>query len=172
MDRGRRVIRLGAIKATVIQVGRRAYIRANGLAIVKFFGLPKKYRSQLQDRWLQLTPQDDNYDVVSEGVTLTSAIKDLIPVAPYTRTETTINGQQAVAISGDAPPSSAPPPGTKITLYLSSNSNPLPIRETGTAPGGLSETIDVSHWGEAVTVKAPKHALLESQFTGTAPSAA
>jgi hypothetical protein len=50
--------------------------------------------------------------------------------------------------------------GTKITesLVLAATTETLPISETATANGGV-QTVTLGHWGEQVTVAAPRSAI-------------
>lgn len=162
VDDGRQIIRIGAIRAQVIEIRDRAYIMGNDAAVVNFFGFRTQLRDRLANRWLMLTPADNNYAVVTEGVTLGSAIQDLIPASPLSRGTAVIDGQPCIAITGSAPVSSGAPAGSKVTLYLSNNAESLPVRETGTAPGDLTQAIDLTNWGETLTLRTPAHAASEA----------
>jgi hypothetical protein len=159
IDRGRQVIRLGAIRAEVIQIHHRAYISGNSAAMVTYFGLPKAERSRLAGRWLALTPADPGYQSAVTDVTIGSDIKDMVPTAPLSRTATTLDGQPVIAITGSPPPGEHPPAAARETLFLSEGRQPLPLRETGTAPGDISETATLSRWGQPLSLPVPRRAI-------------
>jgi hypothetical protein len=92
-------------------------------------------------------------------VTIGSDINDLVPSAPLTRTTTTLDGHPVTAITGSPPANEHPPAGASETLFLSLGQHPLPLRETATAPGGISETTTLSGWGRPLSVSAPRHAI-------------
>jgi hypothetical protein len=158
LDRGRQLIQFGAVHAEVIEIGDRAFIGGNGAAMVGYFGLPKRDRSQLAGHWASLTPKDPDFKTVVRDVTLRSDIGDLIPTGVLTRSSTTSNGRPVTVITGSPPADQHPPAGSRIMLYVSEGPIPLPIRETIRAPDGTTGTIVLSHWGEQVTTTAPPHA--------------
>jgi hypothetical protein len=158
-NQGRQLIRAGSVRAEVIQIGRRAYLTGNGDAMVHYFGFPQHERSRLADRWVSLTPSDPGYKTVVTDVTINSDINDLLPSAPLTSTITKLDGRSVIAITGRPPASQDPPQGAILTLYVSKTTQPLPIQETLTAPGGISGTSTFTSWGQPVNVSPPVHAI-------------
>src|SRR5215471_3528343 len=65
---GRQVITIsGGGRATVLVVGRTAYIRGNAAALAGFFGLPGATAARLARRWIVMRPGDPGYQQVSAG---------------------------------------------------------------------------------------------------------
>lgn len=159
LDSGRQIIHFGAIRAEVMEVDDRAYITGNDLAMTHFFGLPKQKLARFTGRWVSLTPADSDYATVVTDVTIRSDIADLIPSGTVTRTDTMSNGDPVIVISGGPPTGSNAPARAQVHLYVSTDANPLPVRELASAPDGTSETASLSHWGEPVMVVAPRHAI-------------
>lgn len=157
LDRGRQLIHFKAIRAEVIVIGRRAFIGGNSAAMADYFGLPSQ--AHLAGKWASLTPADRDFTTVAADVTLKSYVTDLLPTGPWTRVDSMSDGQPIIGITGSPPAAAKAPAGAHETIYLSTGSDPLPIRETDSAPDGTSGTITLSHWGEPVKVSAPARAI-------------
>jgi hypothetical protein len=137
--------------------------------MVHYFGFTQHERSRLADRWVSLTPSDSGYKTVVTDVTINSDINDLLPSAPLTSTITRLDGQPVIAITGRPPASQDPPRGATVILYVSESTQPLPIEQTLTAPGGISGTSTLTRWGQPVNVSPPAHAIPVSTIPENEP---
>lgn len=162
VDHGRQVITFGEIHAEVLLAHGRAFITGNGVAMVRYFGLPAHLKSQLAGHWVELTPQDSGYRNVTTNLTLSSEIDGLLPVAPLTQGNATFQGRNVIAIHGAVPPGQGAPTGARVTLYVSTGPRALPVAEVG-GYKGITESIVLAHWGQPVNVASPAGATPISQ---------
>jgi hypothetical protein len=117
-------------------------------------------------RWVSLTPSDPSYGAVVRGVTLSSALSELLdwPNQLAVGSPTTVDGQQVVPITGEVRLSSGGPT-VKATLDVTRTARPLPV-EMNASSAVASETVIFSHWGDPITITAPSGAQPASSLKG------
>src|SRR5215472_2774366 len=157
---GRQVITIsGGGRATVLVVGRAAYIRGNAAALAGFFGLPDATAARLAGRWIVMRPGDPGYQQVSAGVTTGSVLVEAMPVGPLTKTgATTVDGQSVLGVRGRAAASVGLPAGATDTVYIAATGRPLLV-SCQQGKGSTQVSVAFGGWGRAVHVAAPKHAV-------------
>lgn len=146
---GRQDIMVANTHAQVLLVGGVAYIEGDEQTLQSFFGLSPTASARGAGKWIAIHSSDQQYREVTSGITLSSAIDQIIPTGTLTKqTVAAVQGRQVVAVHGQIANS---PPGT---LYVSATGNPLPVEETAGDSTG-TETVTFSNWGESVSLSTP-----------------
>jgi hypothetical protein len=153
-DTGRQIVTIGTERATVLLIGRVAYINANAGALGEYFGLAPSSAS-LAGKWIAIKPSDTAYATVSAGVTLSDALKQIAIGPPFGKPKlATIDGRRVVAVSGAVPTTRGrPEPGT---LYVAATGEILPFAFDYSDPGATDRAV-FGAWGKKVALTAPKH---------------
>lgn len=161
---GRQIITPGpGMRAEVRVIGTSTYFTGNAATLTNFFGFRADQAARLRGHWLVLHPGDPQYDTVTEGVTLSSAIKELRMPTPMTLLpEQRVGGVEAVGIRGTGRVTGAPGPVT-ATLWIDAETM-RPVRYEARS-GNLTETTTLTKWDVPFTVVAPADAL--SPVAGT-----
>lgn len=146
---GRQDITVGSNHAQVVLVSGVAYIEGDQQTLQNFFGLSPAASARGAGKWIAIHSSDPQYKDVTSGVTLSSALDQILPTGTLTKqTVAAVQGRQVVAVHGQLPNS---PPGT---LYVAATGNPLPVEETAGDSTG-TETVTFSNWGESISLSAP-----------------
>ena len=147
----------GNEQAQVLVVNGTAYLSGNRAALTGYFGFTASAAHKIGTRWVSVPRANRNYAELSVGLTLASALSQLAPPAPLSETApTTIDGQSVIGIRG-TPPKQAGAVASSI-LYVSRSPHPLPVRlsvSVTTNASTVSSTVDLSVWGEHVSVTPP-----------------
>ena len=169
---GRQVITIsGGGRATVLVVGKAAYIRGNAAALAGFFGLPGATAARLASRWIVMRPRDPGYQQIVAGVTTGSVLTEATPVGPLAKTEpTTVDGQSVIGVRGRVAASVGLPAGATDTVYIAATGRPLLV-SCQEAAGNARLSVVFSRWGQAVHVAAPRHAVAFPAGSGSSSTA-
>ena len=127
---GQQVIHLSgaAGEAQVALVGGTAYFTGSEPMLVAYFGFPAAVAVTIHGRWISVPSSNSAYAAVSDGVTISSTLRDLIPQASLKLTgPSSVNGVAVTGIRGTIKASATSPAGT-ATMYVSRAAKPLPVR--------------------------------------------
>jgi hypothetical protein len=160
---GQQTLRVGTQSATVLYVGRVAYVRVDSAALGEDLGVPSLTPAAV-GQWVSFEPADRGYGPIIAGLTLPSALSELLqwPSHLALGSATTVDGQQVVPITGEARLDGRL---IKATLDVTRGSQPLPV-EINASEATASETVIFSSWGRPVTVTPPSGARSISTFAG------
>jgi hypothetical protein len=160
---GQQTVSQGSQSATAIYVGNVAYVHVDSVSLAEALGL--SIGPAAVGRWISYTPADHAYASVIQGLTLSSALGELLSGSGHltTRSPTTVDGQSVVPIEGETRVRSGQL--VKATLDVTRSSHPLPV-EINASSTGASETVIFSRWGDAVAIAAPSGAQPAASFAG------
>jgi hypothetical protein len=133
-----------------------AYFKGNAAFLQIQFNVKN---SKWANQWISVRPGQRDYGEISSGLAMNSAVNQLRPGAPLTKSGLVhIAGQSAIIVSGSSTAQQAPGAG-KAHLYVATKSPNLPIVETisSTVSKGIIFTgnCSVSKWGAKFTVSKP-----------------
>jgi len=158
---GMQNITIGAEQTSIRVIAKVAYVRANRLALLKFFGFPASIADRLHDRWVSFTAADRPYAEIASSVTLESALTEFAITGAITKTPvTTVLGQSVFGLTGTANG------GGSETLYVRASGAQLPVQERVTDKGDTL-VVTFSKWGERVLVAKPKDSISFSSVVGS-----
>ena len=149
--------------ATVALVHGDAYIRGDGSALINYFQLVRSDPGPYVNKWIEFTPKDQGFSVISQGVTLKSDF-DQFSSDPSEMTKsghmsegsvTTRNGVKVIPIHGTL---SVPTGKIPLTLYVTASGTPLPIELTADN-ATVTSTTTWSGWNTPYTLTPPSGAL-------------
>jgi hypothetical protein len=144
---------------TVLLIASIGYVNGNAAALSGFIGLTDAMSAELAGHWISFSAGSPGYQLVVDGVTTSSVLREINPAGPLTKTaRQTVDGQSVVGIRGPAPASAQMPKGSKITLYVAANGRPLPVSCLEGTGSSLTD-MTLSHWGEQVSVAPPQNAV-------------
>jgi len=159
---GQQTVAIGAAHATAIWLDNVAYVRVDSLALAQDLGTPSIGPKAI-GQWVSFGPSDHDYAAISRGLSLRSAIRELVSfsgplaIGPATR----VDGQPVTPLSGRV--SVAGGHVIRATIDVARGSDPLPVEINASSPG-QSETVIFSDWGHPVTLAAPAGARPISAF--------
>lgn len=164
---GRQVITPGpGMRAEVRVIGTATYFTGNAMTLTKFFGFPAATAAKVSGRWLLLRPGDADYETVTEGVTLSSAASEVKVEGSITLLPArVINGVRAVGVRGVGP-APAGLSGTVTTTLWIDVTTMRPVRYEA-SHGNSTATATFSRWNAALTVRAPRAALVPAGSVNT-----
>lgn len=150
--------------ATVLVVGRSAYIRGNTFTLHNYFALSQAQATRYAGKWISVPSRLRAFSAVAADGTFESFLSDLLPTKNLALVRTTIAGRKSVGLRGTVLQG-----GVKVveTVYAPAGGTPLPSEEK-IAPAGKPGTGEVrmSRWNEAVHLTAPAHAVPISTVLG------
>ncbi len=154
-------------RAEVEVVGSTAYMSGNQYALKSYFKFTSKQIAVIGSNWVSIPSTSTAFASVAYDVTVPTALAEVVPSGHLTQgPKTAINGQQVVAISGDAPTAFAGGTDGKATIYITASSDPLPVRAsievTQANSARLTLTGTMDDWGERVAVTPPTGRQLSS----------
>jgi hypothetical protein len=161
---GQQTLSVAKQTVTAVYVGRVAYVNADSVAIAKTVGISSIVTGAV-GRWVSFGPSEPDYGVITQGITLSSAMSELLNWSnPVTLGKpTVVDGQQVMPITGEAHLRSGPT--VKATLDVTRTAHPLPV-EINASSSTASETAIFSNWGHSVSITAPSGAQPVSSFKG------
>lgn len=165
---GEQTIAIGKERASVVLVGRMAYISGNGPGMTSYFGLPSSLVPTLTGRWISIRPSDSAFEAVAGNVTLASALANVTPAGnlhPGKRSR--VNHQSVRSIAGTARD------GGRLTLFVSAGGHPLPVEaveSSGTGSSAKGEIVRFTRWGEDLHVPKPSAAVPISTLQAAPPA--
>jgi len=167
---GEQTVAIGKERASVVLVGRTAYISGNGQGMTSYFGLPSEVVATLGHRWISIQPSDSAYQTVAGNVTLASALANVTPAGNLsTGKRSTVNHQSVRSIVGTARD------GGRLTLFVAVGGRPLPveaIESSGTGTSARGEIVTFTRWGVHVNLPKPSPAVSISAVQAAASSQA
>ncbi|HVA07130.1 MAG TPA: hypothetical protein VNG12_10355 [Acidimicrobiales bacterium] len=169
LSTGVQTVAIGKERISIVLIKGVAYFSGNNQGLTKYFGLPQTLASRLSGRWISVTAADSGYQSIINGLTLSSAIKEVAPTGTIALGKRSkVNGQSTVSVVGLASGGT-----TRITLFVAASGKPLPVEAassggTGTQKSG--EIIAFSRWGEKVHVPRPTRTIPISSLKSTGSS--
>jgi hypothetical protein len=158
-DGRQEITRSDGVRAHVLIVGGRGYFSGNQAALVKYFGLPVSEARAVGTRWVSVPASSSAFAVVASDATLQSALHLLVLTRPLKKTApTTIDGESVIGLKGDASGFSSEAGGLGSVaglVYVSRNTDPLPVRATYRTRTGGSATLEFGDWGEHLRLRPP-----------------
>ena len=152
---GRQSVTIGSDHATVILIGGIAYVNADAGALRDFVGLPAN-SSSLAGKWIAIRSSDRGYATVSTGVTLGSALRQVVLGSPFVATgPSVVDGQHVVGIRCAVDTNQGPETGTE---FVPASGPILPV-EIDVSGAQFTERVSFSAWGAAVTLTVPANAV-------------
>jgi hypothetical protein len=144
--------------ATVLVVGRTAYIRGDAFTLHNYFPLTQAQASRYAGKWISIPSSSGAYAAVAADATFGSFLSDLLPskhlsLVPWT----TAGGRKAVGIRGRVRQG-----GVSLveTVYAPARGAPLPFYERAVVTGKPGTSVaQMSRWNQPVHVTAPAHAV-------------
>ncbi|HTZ08570.1 MAG TPA: hypothetical protein VMB72_05845 [Acidimicrobiales bacterium] len=159
-DEAQQTVTEGTQKVSVTYVGGVAYVQGNAGGLASAMGLSSSVAAQYAGKWIAIQSTDSLHKSIVQAVTLTATLSQLIPTAPLEfASPTTIGGRQALAVKGSLPKGTASGVSGSTTLYVAASKPVVPLRFTGSASTGVSDTCTFSQWGTAISLTAPTGAI-------------
>ena len=150
--------------ATVLVVGRSAYIRGDAFTLHNFFPLTQAQAVRYAGKWISIPATSGAYSAVAADATFASFLADLLPSEHLALVRATIAGRKSLGVRGTVAQG-----GLELveTVYAPAGGTPLPFEEKA-APAGHPGTslAHMSRWNEPVRVAAPAHAVPLSTVVG------
>lgn len=144
--------------ATVLVIGRTAYIRGNAFTLHNYFPLTQAQASRYAGKWISIPSTSGAYAPVAADATFGSFVSDLLPSKNLSLVRATIAGKKSVGVRGTVRQG-----GVSLieTVYAPATGTPLPFRETATFAGHHAGTnlSTIGRWNEPVHLAAPAHAV-------------
>jgi hypothetical protein len=164
-NQGQQTLSEGTQSATVIYLDKVAYVHADSVGLAQTTLGDGASASAAVGGWVSLTAPEPRFAAVARGVTLSSALTEVLdwPNQLAIGSPTTVAGQEVVPITGEVRLSGGPT--VKATLDVTRGPRPLPL-EINASSAATSETVIFSHWGQPVTITAPRGAQPASSLTG------
>jgi hypothetical protein len=157
LQSGKQTVAIGKERASVVLVGRTAYISGNGQGMTSYFGLPSDVVATLSGRWISIRPSDAAFQTVAGNVTLASALANVTPAGNLSAGKrSTVNHQSVRSIAGAARD------GGRLTLFVAAGGRSLPveaIESSGTGTSARGEIVTFTRWGEHVNLPKPSPAV-------------
>jgi hypothetical protein len=151
----------GAGETQTIVVNGTAYFVGQSQAVLQdYFGFSAALSTELRGRWVSVPRSSSAYASVAADATLSSALSELSPPAGVHLAEigsSRLDGAAVIGIRGLIPGSGQTPGGT-ATYYVTDSRTPLPVQVDLASSKGRA-TIDLTRWGELVSIKAPSGAI-------------
>jgi hypothetical protein len=155
--------------ATILFISGTAYLKGDAPTLEGFMGCDQAQAEAAANQWIYLKPGNklcgSNYDLVTDGITLSSVASELAMKngTATTTAPATMAGQRVVGVQGQPSGAQIPAPAKEV-LYLTDDARLRPVLSEQTAAGVKSE-ISFSEWGEQLTLTAPKGAIPASSIT-------
>jgi hypothetical protein len=143
--------------------GKAVYFRANTIGLEGYLGMPNNLAPKYSGKWISFSPSQQDFSQIAKSMTITSAIGEISLSAPVKAVSPiTVNGTQAVGVTGTTTSLSSSGAKGKATLYMVASGTPLPVVFTGKgSQKGQTEAgrVAFSRWGERVAPVTPKGAV-------------
>jgi hypothetical protein len=164
LDSGRQLLTSSdGSRAKVEVVGHTVYMLGNQRALKFNFNFTSQQVAVIGTNWVSVPSSDSAFASFAYDVTVSTALDEVSPSGHLTESPArTIDGQRLIAISGGVPSGFSGGATSRATLYVTADSDPLPVRaviETSLANANktrLTLTGTLSDWGERVAVTPPK----------------
>jgi hypothetical protein len=143
--------------ATVLIVGRSAYIQGNAFTLHDYFPFTQAQATRYAGKWISIPSTSGAYSAVAADATFASFLSDLLPSKHLAVVRATIAGRKSVGLRGTVRQGSVT---IAETVYAPVGGKPLPLEEKQVTPGhpgtGLTR---MSRWNEPVHLTAPADAV-------------
>jgi hypothetical protein len=170
VGRGRGIQRITVTKhgqtgpATVLIVGRSAYIRGNVFTLHGYFGFTPAQAKRYAGRWISIPRSSAAYAAVAADATLASYLSDLLPNKHLAVVQTTVAGKKAVGVRGNVQQGKL---SLVETVYAPVGGTPLPFEERAAPVGHPGTSVTrMSKWNEPLNLAAPANAVPISTVLG------
>jgi hypothetical protein len=141
----------------LIAVGGSLYLQGDQSGLSNLMGLPDSVASQYAGEWISLPADSGNLQQAAQELTTPIVVGDLLSLSgPISAT--TPAARHEVSIQGSIPNNAfnqGSGAGDLATLSVSSKSPFLPVSLSYSDPQNGSTVLNLSDWGERVTVAAP-----------------
>lgn len=141
--------------ASVLVLARVAYIRGDEPALYQYFAFKKAQAATYAGKWISIPHGDRSYAPVAADATYASFVSSLLPTKNLAVASATRKGKKEVALRGTATQQGIP---FTDWVYAQSAAKPLPLEEKSVVvgdPRAGTSLVTMSHWNEAVHLKAP-----------------
>jgi hypothetical protein len=143
--------------ATILVVGRSAYIRGNAFTLHGYFAFTQAQAAQYAGKWISIPSTSPLYSDVAADATFATFLADLAPRSHLSVVRATIAGRRSLGIQGTVQEGAL---GLLETAYAPARGTPLPFEEKAVAPGHPGTSLTrMSRWNEPVHVSAPAGAV-------------
>jgi len=136
------------------------YFSANHAALTGYFGFSAAVADKAADHWLVLHPGQPGYAPVTEGVTFSSMMKEMVVKGPLKLLPArSLHGVRVVGIRGTVGGALARSDRrATATLWVTLHGSHLPVVYEASSRREGTTTTTFSHWGMKVSVSAPTSA--------------
>jgi len=155
-DEAQQTVSEGTQKVSVTYVGGVAYVQGNAGGLASAMGLSSSVAAKYADKWIAVESSDSLFKSIVQAVTLTETLSQLVPTAPLDfAPPDTVAGQQVLVVRGGLPKGTASGVTGSTKLYVAASKPTLPLRFTGDASTGVSDSCTFSQWGTKISLTAP-----------------
>jgi hypothetical protein len=156
---GRQTITGLAGTSLLYVVAQVAYQKSDARFLESSEGFSASAATAAAGRWISFRPGDTDYQAITSGDTLTSALSEATPTGALKLLKpSTVDGQVVVGVSGGLPADEAGVTGSQV-LYVAQNAPYLPVELVVHETQGKQSatgTIIFSRWAVPVSVTAPQ----------------
>jgi hypothetical protein len=144
------------------------YFQGNAPAVEDQLGVAASTTSNVDNRWVSLSPADGPYSELAAGMTVADQ-GVFVPMTPIATATVRVDGRTAIQISGTA--AGADDPVSTALLDIDPNSHaPLAYSSTSASTtGSASSTVTFTAWGQAVSLNLPEAAIAWSTLGASTP---
>ena len=165
---GQQQVVTGSNVVDVQLIGTMAYVKGNAGGLQYTIGLPAAVAAAYANRWISVASSDPLYQPITQAVTLKGIFAQLRPSGTLTTgAPTTIDGQDAVGVSGGLPGQVAQGVSGTAVLYVTVDHTNLPVAFSGTAREAQRHVTDIgafNRWGEHLALTPPSGAVAFSSL--------
>lgn len=143
--------------ATVLVVGRTAYIRGNAFTLHNYFPLTQAQAGSYAGKWISIPSTSGAYSIVAADATFASFVADLLPSKHLAVVRATVAGRRSVGVRGTVRQTGR----TLVEIvYAPAVGTPLPSEEKAFPAGRTGTSLThMSRWNEPVHLAAPANAV-------------
>lgn len=151
---GIETITQGAAKVTIEVTASYGYIDGTPTGFTKIFGMTSAEEKKIGKNWVSFKAGTSEYSDLESGVTM-SSLSSVLPKAKGTKLATKTEDGAKVHVLTWTTAATSSTPKLLTTLYIPVSGTQLPKKETATSTSGTDETIELSSWGESISIKVP-----------------
>jgi hypothetical protein len=159
----------GTEQFSLVLVGSTVYFQGNTPAVQDQLGVSAAAAPALQNKWVSVVSGNGPYKILQPGITSSQQALQ-IPLTAQSSSKTSIQGTNAIRISGVVPPNQGLPAGTGSLVVATGSDLPITYTSAISDQGVvLNFSTTFSAWGTAPNVTAPTGAVAWSSLTTTVP---
>ena len=165
---GEQEVATGSNVVDVQLIGAMAYVKGNAGGLQFTIGLPAAVATAYANKWISVVSSDSLFQPITQAVTVKGIFSQLKPSGTLsTGAPTTIDGQDAVGVSGGLPGQVTQGVTGTAVLYVTLHRTNLPVAFSGTAREAQRHVTDIgafSRWGEHLALTPPSGAVAFSSL--------